>query len=726
MKKFLSILLSAAMCFSAAFVPTTDAAKISSPSGIADSPKQDASGTILDIMDWSLSGGTLYFSGNSKMPNWASASGVPWYKMRGEIRTAVLENGIKSLGAYSFSGCSNLTNIQFPSDITEVATHCLNGTAISSISIPSGVTLIGLDALRDCPNLRDVYIYNPNCTIYGESSTISNSTVDKYFGNFNGTIHGYSGSTAEKYANRFGMKFSVITGSEPIQTTVSRSTVSKTTTTTTTKTTSSGKTSGTTTVQPKLEVGLSIRTLPVKVTYNTGENLNYAGGYINSYYEYTDNYGKKTKIQNSAMSFTDSRLSIDSSQFKTWEEGTYPIYITYTQTYKNLTASNKISFNVDVKRVTAPPITSSKTTSSTTTTSRPSTTTTTSTTRKTTTSTTTTRKTTTSTTTTTTTTTTVTTTRQKNIYIVKFIDADTKQTVYGVKFRLRTNDTDDNNARDYYSDDQAVYQLYGSDVTVDIVDVPYGYDKDSLSANYRLSVNNSVLNAEIRKTVMTSSSSSTTATTTSKTTSSTTTTTTTTQPPVTAPGVELKVTFDLISQPFKTVYTVGEELNFDGAKVGDRVYFNNGAGYVEDYGYFVREANCGEYEIDASQFDNTKSGTYTIYITKNLNCHGYRDIKTVSFNVTVNVPDYIKGDVNFDGVIDSRDASLVLREYAECSANGGIPFGNEPLKRLAADINQDNTADGRDASFILAYYAKTSTQGEHYRDILEWYDLNIR
>lgn len=313
------------------------------------------------------------------------------------------------------------------------------------------------------------------------------------------------------------------------------------------------------------------------------------------------------------------------------------------------------------------------------------------------------------------------------MYIVKFIDRDTNQTIYGVKFRMRTNDTDDNNGRDYYSDDQGVYQLYGADVTVDIVELPYGYDMETISRNYKISVNNPSLNVRVGKYAESTTTTSTTSTTTSSTTTKrTTSTTTTTVPPVTDPEVELRVTFQLLSPPNKTVYSAGEKLDLNGARVGDRVYFNNGAGYVEDYGYFVREVNCGEYEIDASQFDSTKAGTYTIFVTKNLNCHGYRDVKTVSFEVTVNVPDYLPGDVNMDGRVDSRDASLVLREYAERSADGGVPFENEPLKRLASDINLDGKSDGRDASFILGYYAKSSTQGAHYKDIREWYDLNIR
>ena len=856
MKKLLSAILAAVICFSAALMPSVSAAQFSlPPANIADNMKTDASGVILGDMGWTLTGGTLDFYGSGKMPNWPDYSTVPWWKNAGEIRKAVLENGIKSIGANAFYGCQNLTEIQFPSNIVSIATGAMCETGISSFTVPESVKLIGADAFKNCRNLRDIYIYSKDCEFAGKSVTICNNAIDKYTGTFNGTIHGYAGSTAQAYAEKCGFNFAVLSGSQPTQTTskttsktttTSRTTTSRSTTSrsTTSRTTTSSKTTTTTTVKPKLEVGLSMKSLPTKVTYNTGENFDCAGAYVDSYYEYTDEYGKKTKQTNDSWSLYDGRLKVDSSNFKAWEEGTYPIYVTYTQTYNNLTSSKKISFNVNVKRVTAPPPTTSKTTKTTTTT-----------TKKTTTTTTTTKRTTT--TTTSTTTTTMTTTRAKNIYVVKFVDRDTRQAVSGVMFRLRTNDIGDNNGMDYYSNEQGVYQLYGDTVTVEVVNVPNEYDIATISKNYTISSGNPTLNIQIGKVqtttqppkttttstttiqqtvttakklnryvvrfvdgydqssitgvryilisddpddknygectsydmdvynfysnnvklkilyapsayafstdtlysisetpmitleraILTTTSRSTTTTsttttsrtttsrtttsrtTTSRTTTSRTTTTsstTTTVPIITDPGVILNVTFELVSAPYKKVYEVGEPFDINGAKVGDRVYFNNGEGYKEDYGYFVREANCGEYEIDASQFDSTKSGVYTIYVTKNVNCHGYKAVKTVSFDVTVNVPDYTLGDVNFDGIVDSRDGSAVLKEYAERSANGGAPFGNNNLQKVASDINHDSMVDGRDASFILAYYAQTSTFDAHYKDIMEWYDLNIR
>lgn len=63
-------------------------------------------------------------------------------------------------------------------------------------------------------------------------------------------------------------------------------------------------------------------------------------------------------------------------------------------------------------------------------------------------------------------------------------------------------------------------------------------------------------------------------------------------------------------------------------------------------------------------------------------------------------------DVNFDGVVDGRDASEVLTEYAI------ISVGNEPLftetQRYVADVNGDGMITATDASDIITYYTNES------------------
>lgn len=72
------------------------------------------------------------------------------------------------------------------------------------------------------------------------------------------------------------------------------------------------------------------------------------------------------------------------------------------------------------------------------------------------------------------------------------------------------------------------------------------------------------------------------------------------------------------------------------------------------------------------------------------------------------------GDVNEDGSINSKDASLVLAAYAAKAASKNFTF-NDKLKKLC-DVNMDNKLDARDASYILKYYAVESTTN----DFIDW------
>lgn len=68
---------------------------------------------------------------------------------------------------------------------------------------------------------------------------------------------------------------------------------------------------------------------------------------------------------------------------------------------------------------------------------------------------------------------------------------------------------------------------------------------------------------------------------------------------------------------------------------------------------------------------------------------------------------YLLGDVNEDGKVDSADASLVLAEYGLIQTGGTLTFTDKQKK--AADVNRDGKSDSSDASKILEYYGAIST-----------------
>ena len=94
------------------------------------------SGTCGENLTWTLTDdGVLTISGTGAMTDYTSTSNAPWYSKRTDIKSAVIESGVTSIGNYAFYNCSSLT----------------------SITIPDGVTSIGGGAFEGCSSLTNVY-----------------------------------------------------------------------------------------------------------------------------------------------------------------------------------------------------------------------------------------------------------------------------------------------------------------------------------------------------------------------------------------------------------------------------------------------------------------------------------------------------------------------------------------------------------------------------------------
>ncbi|MCD7796890.1 MAG: leucine-rich repeat domain-containing protein [Clostridiales bacterium] len=112
--------------------------------------------------------GELTISGSGDMADYglSNSRSAPW---RGAVSSAVISNGVTSIGEYAFYNCTNLT----------------------SITIPDSVISIGKNAFSNCTSLTSITILNSDCEIYDSSSTIySKATICK------ATICGYADSTA--------------------------------------------------------------------------------------------------------------------------------------------------------------------------------------------------------------------------------------------------------------------------------------------------------------------------------------------------------------------------------------------------------------------------------------------------------------------------------------------------------------------------------------------------
>ena len=328
MKKFLSAVVSAAICLSAFTAVPAGAVQTKIDTSVISAEKVTESGTCGTNANWTLDGGTLTISGSGKISSWLSSEKVPWNKYKSRITSVVIEKGITSIGTYSFMGCANLASLTIADSVTDIQMNAFTScVSLGSVVLPASVATLGRDAFSKCTALQSVTFMNSACKIVGSNSTISNSA-----GGYSGTIIGYDGSTAKSFASKYGYNFRLL-GEEPIKTTTTTSTTtttttttkkpttstttSTTTTTTTKKPTTSTTTSTTTTTTTKkpttstttsvtttttffsttttLPVSTSVSSTffgaifmdaPAKTVYTVGEKVDYSGAKFHYYVEY--------------------------------------------------------------------------------------------------------------------------------------------------------------------------------------------------------------------------------------------------------------------------------------------------------------------------------------------------------------------------------------------------------------------------------------------------------
>ena len=142
-----------------------------------------------------------------------------------------------------------------------------------------------------------------------------------------------------------------------------------------------------------------------------------------------------------------------------------------------------------------------------------------------------------------------------------------------------------------------------------------------------------------------------------------------------------KVTVFIRQKPDKTIYSIGEELDLTGGQydVYEVVSFDYGGAMNADMWYNKMTDGSKRTDgfspiytdIDTSEFDSTKAGTYRIYITStNLNT---LDSYTQFFEVTVTddseiqgteTDSHISGDANSDFKVSISDAVKILQNLS--------------------------------------------------------------
>lgn len=125
-------------------------------------------------------------------------------------------SGVKAIADGAFWKAEGIKGINdFGGNTVRIGAYVCEGSSIEEFVTSLQTQYIGRNACYNCPNLEKVTISNPMCRIYDSKWTFSNAeTGDKPF---KGTIYGYTDSTAQAYAEKYGYKFESTRDSTPIR-----------------------------------------------------------------------------------------------------------------------------------------------------------------------------------------------------------------------------------------------------------------------------------------------------------------------------------------------------------------------------------------------------------------------------------------------------------------------------------------------------------------------------
>ena len=110
-------------------------------------------------LTWTLdSEGVLTISGTGAMKEYDPYK-APWYGSRSRVKSAVIAEGVTSIGADAFWYCTSLTGVTIPDSVTSIGWSAFCGCeSLTSVTIPNSVTSIGDWAFGLCKSLTGVTI----------------------------------------------------------------------------------------------------------------------------------------------------------------------------------------------------------------------------------------------------------------------------------------------------------------------------------------------------------------------------------------------------------------------------------------------------------------------------------------------------------------------------------------------------------------------------------------
>ena len=112
------------------------------------------------------------------------------------ITEVTLPDSVNEIDSFGFAYCKSLVKIGFGNTIEELGYHSFtNCESLESVILPESISVLESSVFDRCNKLVSVTVNNPNCILGDNVLTLGNSAST--------VIHGYKGSTAEAYAEKY-------------------------------------------------------------------------------------------------------------------------------------------------------------------------------------------------------------------------------------------------------------------------------------------------------------------------------------------------------------------------------------------------------------------------------------------------------------------------------------------------------------------------------------------
>ena len=113
-----------------------------------------------DDLYWEYADGVLTITGTGEMYDYAKDTDVPWYDVRGNIKTVSLPDAMTKIGQNAFYKCTAMTTINMPTSLTAIGEKAFaQDTKLAcEIILPASMTIIATRAFFNCQAVTAFHI----------------------------------------------------------------------------------------------------------------------------------------------------------------------------------------------------------------------------------------------------------------------------------------------------------------------------------------------------------------------------------------------------------------------------------------------------------------------------------------------------------------------------------------------------------------------------------------